>query len=323
MNDRGFFLTLNAVRRQLGGMPSDRYLLRLIDSGTRRAVPGNRLWTAEQLTSDKIIGFLRARNREGCDVYIQPYAGNQNAGFILVDLDRPGPAVIERMRADRFNPCVIVQTSPGHLQAWIQIRAEPVAPGVATAAAKRLAQTYGGDLASADWRHLGRLAGFTNQKPARRAADGNAPWVMVVHASAGVAPRATNLLHSLQQPQADLPVSPTRSRAQPEGLPIPDISVSEAAAIYSGCVAKWRIQDRFAHPDWSIVDLWVARHLLSRQVSAPHIQQVLRLASPNFPRRHGDPGDYLRRTLARAAAFPFPRAPRALCAPHADASSSP
>jgi hypothetical protein len=44
---------------------------------------------------------------------------------------------------------------------------------------------------------------------------------------------------------------------------------------------------------------------------AVQIQTVLRLASPHFPRRHGDPDDYLRRTVARAAFFP-PQA--ALCA---------
>jgi len=58
-------------------------------------------------------------------------------------------------------------------------------------------------------------------------------------------------------------------------------------------------------PDWSIVDLWVARHLLSLGKPAVQIQAVLRLASPHFPRRHGDPDDYLRRTIARAA-FPSP-----------------
>ena len=42
-------------------------------------------------------------------------------------------------------------------------------------AGKLLAAAYGGDPASTDWRHLGRLAGFTNQKPARRTSGGHAP----------------------------------------------------------------------------------------------------------------------------------------------------
>jgi hypothetical protein len=45
MLDRGFFLTLQAVRCQLAAMPYDLYLIRLIHHATRRAFPGERLWT--------------------------------------------------------------------------------------------------------------------------------------------------------------------------------------------------------------------------------------------------------------------------------------
>ena len=40
-----------------------------------------------------------------------------------------------------------------------------------TRAAKELARRFGGDPSSADWRHFGRLAGFTNQKPKRRLSE--------------------------------------------------------------------------------------------------------------------------------------------------------
>jgi RepB DNA-primase from phage plasmid len=58
----------------------------------------------------------------------------------------------------------VLQTSPGHLQAWVHVRSTPLLPAVVTAIGKQLALAYGGDRASTDWRHLGRLAGFTNQK---------------------------------------------------------------------------------------------------------------------------------------------------------------
>jgi DNA primase RepB-like protein len=41
-----------------------------------------------------------------------------------------------------------------------------------THAAKELARRFGRDPSSADWRHFGRLAGFTNQKPKRRLPSG-------------------------------------------------------------------------------------------------------------------------------------------------------
>ena len=99
MHDLGLILTVHAIRRQLGAMPHDLYLIRLIHHSTRRAFPGERLWTATQLTHAATVRFLRVRNREGCDIYIQPYAEDRNAGYILVDLDRANPAVVETMRA--------------------------------------------------------------------------------------------------------------------------------------------------------------------------------------------------------------------------------
>jgi hypothetical protein len=43
-----------------------------------------------------------------------------------------------------------------------------------------LAARYGADLASAEWRHMGRLAGFTNRKLDRRQDNGLPPWVRVI-----------------------------------------------------------------------------------------------------------------------------------------------
>ncbi len=231
VDDRGFFITLRAIRRQLAAMPNELYLVRLIHHLTRRAFPGERLWTADQLGSAATVRFLRVRNREGCDVYVQPYAANQNAGYILVDLDRAQPAVIATLRAHGHDPCVVLQTSPGHLQAWIHLSASPLEPAVATAAGKLLALAYGGDCASTDWRHLGRLAGFTNQKPVRRTPGGYAPWVKVVDTKLGLATRAAGLLQSARALASPHPVCETSTfqDATPLG-----IAASVATEIYQG-----------------------------------------------------------------------------------------
>jgi hypothetical protein len=67
------------------------------------------------------IRFLRVRNREGCDVYLHPYAEDRNAGYILIDLDQADPVVLSAMCANGHEPCVVLQTSPGHWQAWVQV----------------------------------------------------------------------------------------------------------------------------------------------------------------------------------------------------------
>ena len=193
---RGLILTRQAIRRQLAAMPHDLYLVRLIHNRTRRPFPGERLWNATQLLHPATLSFLRIRNCEGCDVYIHPYSDNQNAGYILLDLDRAAAGVVQRMRDNGHDPCVVLQTSPGHLQAWIHVSASPLQPSIATAIARQLARDYHGDPASADWRHLGRLAGFTNQKPARLTGRGYAPWVRILHARPVLAPNANLLLET-------------------------------------------------------------------------------------------------------------------------------
>jgi hypothetical protein len=307
--DRGLWLSRGAIRRQLAAMPHDLFLIRLIHQATRRPFPGERIWTPTELLNPATVRFLRIRNREGCDVYIWPYAENQNAGYILLDLDWASPSVFETMRANGHEPCVVLQTSPGHLQAWIRVSMGPLEPTVATAVGKHLARTYGADLASTDWRHLGRLAGFTNQKPQRRARSGYAPWVKVVYARAGFARNAETLLQSVlptvTQRRSHNAIAESNRAAiwRPHAAP-PSIDAAEAAEIYQNWTHRWRIAERFTQPDWSIVDLWIARKLLSQGTSVERVQDILRLGSPHFPRRHTDPDDYLRRTVAYALSFP-------------------
>jgi hypothetical protein len=313
MFDRGLFLTAQAVRRQLAAMPHDLYLIRLIHSATKRAFPGERLWTAGQLTQLSTLGFLRVRNREGCDIYVHPYTPDHNSGYVLVDLDHADPTVWRHMRTNGHEPCVVVRSSPGHWQAWVRVSSTPLPPTLASAAGRCLADLYGGDRASTDWRHLGRLAGFTNRKPQRRLTNRFAPWVKIVHATPCFASRADTLLHTASQIIATTHTSQSASDPPSTGL----VSVPQAQLIYHTWMDRWRITQRFQPPDWSIVDLWVARALLAQGASDWYVQDVLRWGSPHFPRRHGDPADYLRRTLVRASrlAFSAPRGP--LCAPHA------
>src|SRR5579872_3146135 len=87
--DRGLWLSRGAIRRQLAAMPHDLFLIRLIHQATRRPFPGERIWAPTDLLNPATVRFLRIRNREGCDVYIWPYAENQNAGYILLDLIGP------------------------------------------------------------------------------------------------------------------------------------------------------------------------------------------------------------------------------------------
>lgn len=306
--DRGLFLTCQAIGRQLAAMPCELYLIRLIHHASRRAFPGERIWTAAQLMQVATARFLRIRNREGCDVYIQPYAEDCNAGYILVDLDHAAPTVLNTMHAKGDEPCVVLQTSPGHLQAWIHVSPTPLEPTVATILGRQLAHTYGGDLACIDWRHLGRLAGFTNQKPERRLPGDRPPWVKILHACPGLATHAGPLLEAARQcPIPERLQSAPRAHTSHAAVTAATLAAAtHAPETYRAWMKRLRILQRFPRPDWSIVDLWIARELLARDTPATEVEALLRFGSPNFPRGHGDPEDYLSRTLARAA-FPARR----------------
>lgn len=309
--DRGFFITLQAVRRQLTAMPHDLYELRLIHGHTRKPFPAASLWTGFQLSRGTMVRFLRLRNRDGFDVYIRPYATKQNAGYILLDLDT-ADSPIDTMRAHGHEPCVILQTSPGHLQAWVRVSQAPLEPTVATAIGHHLASTYGGDLASTDWRHLGRLAGFTNQKPIHRQPRGYAPWVRLLHARTQLATHGASLLAAAERglsPSPDPAIYPADHRATmpsqsaPAGMEPMATAITPAAAIaiYQRFLHRLRIPQRFPQPDWSIADLWIAKELLRCRTLTQQVHAILRLGSPGFPRRHAHPEDYLARTLRRAA----------------------
>jgi RepB DNA-primase from phage plasmid len=311
VSDHGFFLTWHAVRRQLAAMPSDFYFVRMIHRLTRKPCPGERIWDAGLLTRGSVVRFLRARNSQGHDIYLLPYVEHGNAGYILLDLDHATPAVLPRMRSNGHEPCVILQTSPGHLQAWIRLSTTPLEPAIASSVGKHLAHMYGGDLASTDWRHLGRLAGFTNQKFA-----GSAPWVKVLEACPVLASAAQDLLRSAVQALAQQSTAAPPHRIDPGlqvGKEVP-MTAQGAVRIYRTWLKRWHMQERFLQIDWSIVDLWLARKLLAIHISPAQVEAIIRLGSPNFPRRHGDPVDYLRRTLARAA-LSIPT-PRTVCSTH-------
>ena len=102
------------------------------------------------------------------------------------------------MKEAGFNPAVIVETSPGNYQAWLK-HSKRLSKEVSTAAARALAEKFGGDHGAADWRHFGRLAGFTNRKVKYLdASTGLYPFVRLIEAGGGVYPEAERFLESVK-----------------------------------------------------------------------------------------------------------------------------
>ena len=102
-------------------------------------------WGAKQVL--KSLLWLRRENFNRGHIYVRP-AGRH--GLSLVD-DLKTDA-LARMKAAGFAPAAVIETSPGNLQAWLK-HGETLDEVASTRAAKLLAERFGGDPGSADWRH--------------------------------------------------------------------------------------------------------------------------------------------------------------------------
>ncbi|MBW4473952.1 MAG: MobA/MobL family protein [Stenomitos rutilans HA7619-LM2] len=288
--------TYQGITRQLQGMGAEQYEIGLRDSKTGKML--TRTWASDQVKNS--VPWLKRLNSQGRDVYIRPLG---SAGLILVDdLDLGS---FERMGKDGLKPAAITQTSPMNYQAWVRLSDQPIPKEQATAAAKILAERYGGDPNSADWRHFGRLAGFTNQKGIHTRADGNQPYVLLESYHGKIAVNAQKLLT-----EADKRLEATKA---PKENQAPSESHQKAAATPS---EKQRADTTFQrfyqrhtnhHPneDASRMDWAVCKQLAKLGFSADAIKHALSETSPNLhERKAGHVDDYVNRTVDKVLLDP-------------------
>ena len=71
-------------------------------------------------------------------------------------------------------------------------------------AAQQLARRFGADPGSADWKHFGRMPGFTNYKMKHQQADGQFPFALLRSACGREFPAAEKFQRDLSQDFARL-----------------------------------------------------------------------------------------------------------------------
>src|ERR1700678_3036164 len=114
-----------------------------------------------------------------------------------------------------------------------------------TQAAKELARRFGGDPSSADWRHFGRLAAFTNQKPKRRLPSGFPPFVRLRQcegraytAASGFLEEVKSLAHKASAQSSARTISRWTSTETQSGHSLSFMAIRATPAI---CIAlTWR-----------------------------------------------------------------------------------
>src|SRR5258708_16837668 len=186
--------TVEAVRAHLAAIHSPLYEIGVFfPPGEGRTESKMLLRTWDEAARHRSIPWLRAKNAEGAAIYVRPHG--EHPYSLIDDLNAAG---VRRLKAEGFAPAIVVETSPGNFQAWLH-HGETLDKRTSTAAARALAQTFGGDPGAADWRHFGRLAGFTNRKPGYRQADGLYPFVRVTERnSCGVHSNASSFLAGIR-----------------------------------------------------------------------------------------------------------------------------
>jgi len=135
-----------------------------------------RVWDADALL--RSIPWLRKENRDGRNIFCRP-KGEHNLSLV----DDLSLAAVTEMKRTGFQPALVVETSPNNFQAWLN-HGRSLPRRLSTAVAKELAARFGGDSGAADWRHFGRLAGFTNRKEKYRdGSTGLFPFVYLAESS--------------------------------------------------------------------------------------------------------------------------------------------
>lgn len=289
----GFARTRDAVERQLRAMNSELYEVGLFRpaSGGRQAEMLPRTW--DQRTLLDSLSWLRWQNSQGRNVYVRP-AGEHHLSLI----DDLTPESVLRMKKEGFTPSVVVETSPGNLQAWLN-HGEVLPKDLSTAAARALAQQFGGDKGAADWRHFGRLSGLTNRKSRHRQANGLYPFVHLIEAQGIVYPKAQGFVVAVRRELARETEERARLREHMRsafgtslsgsGLTIDDFRKN---AKYNG--------------DGNRIDLAYAIYALSHNMAEDDIRASI--ASRDLTKKGSEKRqqDYISRTLEKA---------RSLCSP--------
>ena len=182
--------TEEAVQRQAMAMHAEVFEIGLFDPKNSRAMLP-RVWDRDTLL--RSIPWLRLKNGRGRNIYIRP-SGEHRLSLI----DDIGWRTVARLKEEGFDPAIVVETSPGNFQVWLN-HGEVMSKELSTLAARLLARRFLGDPASADWRHYGRLAGFTNRKEKYRRENGLYPFVLLHEASGRTYRRAGEFLEEVHQ----------------------------------------------------------------------------------------------------------------------------
>ena len=258
------------------------------NAGAGESVMIPRVWDAGTIV--KSVPWLRHQNREGRNIYIRP-RGEHDLSMV----DDLTTGAVAAMKEAGFNPAIIVETSPGNFQAWLK-HPERLSREVSTAAARALAEKFGGDRGAADWRHFGRLAGFCNRKSKYLDVNtGLYPFVRLIEAAGRVYPDAVPFLAGvkckLERRNSEREHLRSRQPACAGAICPQDLKTIDA----------FRADGRYGG-DGTRVDLAYAVYALSHGISTDEVDSTIRSRDLSHKGNERRQDEYVARTIKKALA---------------------
>ncbi|WP_416899417.1 MAG: DNA-primase RepB domain-containing protein [Minwuia sp.] len=293
------FMTNRAIEQTTVALLDRQYIVRLVHrEGWSPENPTiSRHYTVCDLRKPGTTKYLRYMNWQGYHVFFRP----EHPGYVRVD--DLCEDVIDRMRADEIDPCAVIETSEGLFHAWIRLmrwRSTVITPAENGAAARLLAERYGGDMGASGAMQVGRLPGFRNVKGCHEDRNGGFPLVRLRSKSGG---RAAECI--LKDARQNLSRSSTmEAHGTAQFLPEQQTFISlemrepEAAAIYRETVKD--LVSRFPNlpvTDRSRVNYAVAGTLTRRGYQVPEVVAVIAAGSDKALERGAK---YVERTVEAA-----------------------
>ena len=281
--------TAIAVRQQITAMGSQLFEVGLFkpDAGPAESVMIPRVWDTDQVV--RSVSWLRRQNCEGRNIYIRP-RGEHDLSMV----DDLTIHAVAAMKEAGYTPAVVVETSPGNYQAWLK-HANRLNKEVSTAAARALAEKFGGDRGAADWRHFGRLAGFTNRKAKYLdASSGLYPFVRLIEAGGEVYPEADRFLTGVKN-------EVERQRANRERLRNGIAYMAPVRSEDLKNVEAFRADARYGG-DGTRIDLAYAVYAFSHGATAAEVEAAIRSRDLSHKGNERRQHDYVERTMKKALA---------------------
>jgi hypothetical protein len=244
-----------------------------------------RVWGPNTLLHS--VPWLHLQNHAGRHIYIRP-RGEHNLSLV----DGLTAEAVAAMDREGFHPAAVVETSPFNFQAWLK-HPEPLDKQFSTATARALAERFGGDVGAADWRHFGRLSGFTNRKPKYQdVTTGLYPLVRLIEAEGKVYPQADHFLASVRRSVEERLQTRERLRLQ---------TITTATGWQRKTIDSFRSDPRYAG-DGNRIDLAYAVYAFFHGATEAEVEAAIRTRDLSKKGAEHRQQHYVERTIRKAGA---------------------